>query len=318
MVVLPLLAVMTKGFGDGLGALQSALTSPGAVAAIRLTLLSAVATAAINAVFGTLLAYVLVRYRFPGRTLLSAFVDLPFAIPTLVTGVMLVALYGRNAPIGRMLARAGIQVALRSSRHPRRTCLRHPAVRREDRPARALGAGSRGGRGLLLAGSRCVDDLPPRRAPGSAASHRGRLAARLRTRAGEFGAIIVVSGNIPGMLTAPVFIFQLVQPVPCRGSGRRLHAAVRDLVRDRALHPTTPPPEDGGGGMSAGASTLVREGARRRLVRAALLSLALVYVALLLLLPIGGSVWSVVRVASRKWAARCPATTSGMPSGSRA
>ena len=63
-----------------------------------------------NAVLGTTVAYVLVRYRFPGRSVLSTLVDIPFAIPTLVTGVMLVALYGPNSPVGGFLAGHGIHV----------------------------------------------------------------------------------------------------------------------------------------------------------------------------------------------------------------
>ncbi|HCP61758.1 MAG TPA: molybdate ABC transporter permease subunit, partial [Actinobacteria bacterium] len=64
----------------------------------------------VNGVFGTLLAYVLVRFRFPGRGALTAVVDLPFAVPTLVTGVMLVALYGPHSPVGGFLERRGIHV----------------------------------------------------------------------------------------------------------------------------------------------------------------------------------------------------------------
>ncbi len=86
-------------------------TSPGAIDALKLTLTMAALTAVLNAVFGTLIAYVLVRYPFPGRSLLSAIVDVPFAIPTLVTGVMLVALYGPSSPVGQWLDGIGIQVA---------------------------------------------------------------------------------------------------------------------------------------------------------------------------------------------------------------
>src|SRR5688572_11882852 len=111
MVLLPLSAIVVEGYGEGLSALRGALASPGAWEAIRLTLFVAALTAVINAVFGTLLAYVLVRMRFPGRGLLATIVDLPFAIPTLVAGVMLLALYGPNAPTGGVLEAFGIRVA---------------------------------------------------------------------------------------------------------------------------------------------------------------------------------------------------------------
>ena len=81
----------------GSTALRTALDVPGGMAAIRLTLITSTLAALINAVMGTMLAYVLVRYSFRGRRALSAIVDLPLAIPTLVTGVMLVALYGPNS-----------------------------------------------------------------------------------------------------------------------------------------------------------------------------------------------------------------------------
>lgn len=211
MILLPLAAVLSSGLGNGFTALASALSSPGAIAAIRLTLITAVATAVINAGFGTLLAYVLVRYRFPGRTLLSAVVDLPFAIPTLVTGVMLVALYGPNSPIGKVLARVGVQVAFAPlGILVAMLFVTLPFVVRTVQPVLAeldpaeeeasysLGAGA------WTTFRRVV--LPALRSAIAA----GSLLAFARAL-GEFGAIIVVSGNIPGTLTAPVYIFQLVQ-----------------------------------------------------------------------------------------------------------
>src|SRR4029453_6458387 len=74
MIVLPLIAVIEKGFASGLLALRSALSLPGAGEAIRLTLVTAFITAVVNALFGTLLAYILVRWRFPGRGALGALV----------------------------------------------------------------------------------------------------------------------------------------------------------------------------------------------------------------------------------------------------
>src|SRR5918994_934950 len=111
MVALPVIAVLTKGFSEGLDGLRTALAIPGATAAIRLTLITSTLAAVINAVMGTMLAYVLVRFTFPGKRFLSAVVDLPLAIPTLVTGVMLVALYGPASPIGGWLEGIGIQVS---------------------------------------------------------------------------------------------------------------------------------------------------------------------------------------------------------------
>jgi sulfate/thiosulfate transport system permease protein len=210
MIVLPLVAVVGQGFGNGLSALQTALASPGAWAAIKLTLITAGLTALINAIFGTLLAYVLVRFRFPGRTLFSALVDLPFAIPTLVTGVMLVALYGPASPAGEFLGDYGIKVAFAPLgvliamlfvTLPFVVRTVQPVLSEldpaEEEAAFSLGAGS------WTTFRRVV--LPALR-PAIAA---GALLAFARAL-GEFGAIVVVSGNIASTLTAPVYIFQLV------------------------------------------------------------------------------------------------------------
>src|SRR5437764_3031030 len=110
MIVLPVTAILEKGFAHGIGDLRTALASFGAWEAIRLTLVMAAVTAVINVVLGTLLAYVLVRVPFPGRGILATIVDLPFAVPTLVAGVMLRALYGPSSPIGAFLARHGVHV----------------------------------------------------------------------------------------------------------------------------------------------------------------------------------------------------------------
>jgi sulfate/thiosulfate transport system permease protein len=210
MIVLPLAAIVSKGFGNGTAALTSALTSPGAQNAIKLTLITALLTAIINAVFGTLLAYVLVRYRFPGRSLLSAVVDLPFAIPTLVTGVMLVALYGPASPVGARLAEAGIDVvfaplgilmALLFITLPFVVRTVQPVLSEldeaQEEAAYVLGAT------VWTTFRRVV--LPALR-PAIAA---GALLSFARS-IGEFGSVIVVSGNLVNKtLTAPVFIFQL-------------------------------------------------------------------------------------------------------------
>lgn len=106
----PLSAVLANGFGRGLEAFYRDVTSPVALSALKLTILVAVVTTVINALMGTLTAYALVRYDFPGRALLNGIVDLPFAIPTLVTGVMLVVLYGPQRMLGQWLTTHGVEV----------------------------------------------------------------------------------------------------------------------------------------------------------------------------------------------------------------
>ena len=99
-VAVPILVVNVEGLRNGLDAFVASLVRPAAINAVVLTLWTAAVMTVINVVMGTLTAYVLVSYRFPGKDLLNTLVDLPFAIPTLVTGVMLVLLYGPQTAIG--------------------------------------------------------------------------------------------------------------------------------------------------------------------------------------------------------------------------
>lgn len=111
IVLLPLAALAWKASGLGLGGLVELLRVPRTLAALKLSFGGATLAAAINVVVGLLVAWVLVRYRFPGRRLLDAAVDLPFALPTAVAGIALTALYAPNGWIGQWLAALGIKVA---------------------------------------------------------------------------------------------------------------------------------------------------------------------------------------------------------------
>jgi sulfate transport system permease protein len=210
MVAIPFAAIIAKGFGDGLGTFRAAMSSPGAWEAVRLTLVTSAVAAILNALFGTILAYVLVRYRFRGRGLISSVVDLPFAIPTLVTGVMLMALYGPSSPIGGFLegiglgiafTQLGVLVALMVVTLPFVVRTVQPVLLEldiaEEEAAMVLGASPwTTFRRIVL---RAI-------APAIAA---GALLAFARA-IGEFGSIVLLSGNIVGKtLTAPVFIFNL-------------------------------------------------------------------------------------------------------------
>jgi sulfate transport system permease protein len=187
-------------------------------------------TAVINGIFGTLLAYVLVRMRFPGRDLLSTVVDLPFAVPTLVAGVMLRALYGPSTVVGGwfedhgvhvIFAPLGILLALLFVTLPLVVRSVQPVLLEldpaEEEAARVLGAGR------WVTFRRVM--LPALR-PAIAA---GCLLAFARSL-GEYGAIVIVSGNIINKtLTAPVFISQLLLPGSA-GGGPDAAAAVSALL----------------------------------------------------------------------------------------
>jgi sulfate transport system permease protein len=210
MVALPVAAVISRGFSDGLETFRTAMAVPGAWAAIRLTLVTSTLAALINAVMGTALAYILVRYRFAGRRFLSSVVDLPLAIPTLVTGVMIRALYGPNSAIGGFLADLGIDViftpiaimlALLIVTLPLVVRSVQPVLQELD-PAEEEAAATLGAGGWTTF-RRVV--LPAIRI----AIVGGALLTFARCL-GEFGSVVLVAGNRAGeTLTAPVFIFQL-------------------------------------------------------------------------------------------------------------
>ncbi len=111
IVLLPLAALAWKAGGIGPHGLVHLLASPRTLAALQLSFGGALLAAVINVFIGLLVAWALVRYRFPGRRLLDALIDLPFALPTAVAGIALTALYAPNGWLGRWLAPMGIQVA---------------------------------------------------------------------------------------------------------------------------------------------------------------------------------------------------------------
>jgi len=102
--VLPLAAVVAASREDGISAFWTAVSNPEAVAALKLSVVVAILAALVNAVFGTVTAWVLVRDRFVGRSVVNSVIDLPFALPTIVAGLVLLALYSPRSPIGVHLA----------------------------------------------------------------------------------------------------------------------------------------------------------------------------------------------------------------------
>src|SRR5690606_32327421 len=111
IVLLPLTALVMKGAGMNLGRFIDVVTDPRALASYRLSFGSALIAAGINLVFGFIVAWVLVRYQFPGRRIVDAVTDMPFALPTAVSGIALTAVLAGNGWIGQYLEPLGIQVA---------------------------------------------------------------------------------------------------------------------------------------------------------------------------------------------------------------
>jgi sulfate transport system permease protein len=111
LVLIPLMAMVLKASTHGMAAFLAAVSDERALAAYRLSFTTALCGAGINAVFGVVVAWVLARYTFPGKSLLDALVDLPFALPTAVAGIALTAVYSENAWVGSKLMSVGVKVA---------------------------------------------------------------------------------------------------------------------------------------------------------------------------------------------------------------
>jgi sulfate transport system permease protein len=111
IVLIPLSTLFWRSSGLGLAGFWAAVTAPRVIASYKLTFGASLGAAAVNGVFGFVVAWVLVRYRFPGRRLIDALVDLPFALPTAVAGIALTTLYAPNGWLGEPLEKLGIKVA---------------------------------------------------------------------------------------------------------------------------------------------------------------------------------------------------------------
>jgi sulfate transport system permease protein len=225
MVILPILALALEAVSPGLNAFGEALRDPYAWHALKLTLATALVMVAINALTGTATAWVLVRYEFPGRGLVNALIDMPFAVPTIVTGVMLVVLFGPSSVVGTILGRygwgviyhqPGIVLALLFVTYPFVVRSVQPVLmemdRAEEEAAATLGAGPwTTFRRVTLPG------LWPSILTGSALSFSRAL--------GEFGSVVLVAGNKPLLTkTAPLYVYGEIE------SGNRHGALVVSAV----------------------------------------------------------------------------------------
>lgn len=225
LVGVPLLALVVQGFEGGLAGLWRVLSAPVAAHALWLTLGTATLMALVNAVMGTATAWVLVRYRFPGRAFLSTLIDLPFAVPTLIAGVLVVALLGPSSGLGAWLAARGVRVVfappgivlvLLFVTLPFVVRAVEPVLLELD-PTEEEAAWLLGASPLQTFLRVLLPALAPAIASGTIRSFARALA--------EFGSVVVVAGNIPlRTLTAPVFLFGEVE------GGRPANAAAVSMV----------------------------------------------------------------------------------------
>ena len=197
IILIPLSAVFIMSFGEGWAAFWAAAGSPRALAAYRLSFGAAAIAAAINVVAGLLVAWVLVRYRFPGRRLLSAMIDLPFALPTAVAGIALTALYADTGPLGRLLAMTGTPVAYQPAGVVvALTFIGLPFVVRSVEPVLSDLSGEMEEAALTLGAGRLQTFrrvILPAIAPALATG----FALAFARGAGEYGSVIFIAGNMP-------------------------------------------------------------------------------------------------------------------------
>lgn len=205
IVLIPLAAVLSRGFSDGLGHFWSAISDPEAVAAIKLTLISSLIVVAINAVMGTLIAWVLVRDDFRGKRLVNSIIDLPFALPTIVAGLTLIALYGANSPIGVHIAytQAAVVFALLFVTLPFVVRAVQPVLMELDQEMEEAAA-SLGAPNHRIFRSIILPNLTPALVAGAALAFARAI--------GEFGSLVLLTGNIPFKTqVASVYIYGRIE-----------------------------------------------------------------------------------------------------------
>jgi sulfate transport system permease protein len=226
MILVPLLVILQDGLRQGFSELIHQVTLPIARHAILLTLWTSALMTLINALMGLATAYALVRFDFPGKRLLNAVIDLPLSIPTLVTGVMLVMLYGPQEAIGRFLlekfnlqiifATPGIVLSLLFISFPFVVRNIQPVLQdldqTQERAAATLGANS-----WMIFRKVVLPALVPPMLSGALLSFSRAV--------GEFGAVVIVAGNIPlKTQTGAVYVLGAVE------SENRLGASAVSLV----------------------------------------------------------------------------------------
>jgi sulfate/thiosulfate transport system permease protein len=189
IVLIPLAAVAVKAFSQGTSTLWQSITSTVALQALAVTMGSSLLVAAIGAVMGTLIAWVLVRDQFPGKRVVNALIDLPFALPTIVAGLTLIALYGPESPVGIRLAyaRGAVLVALLFVTLPFVVRAVQPVLLELD-PEVEEAASSLGASNLTTLRRIVLPALRPAIISGTALAFARAV--------GEFGSLVLIAGKV--------------------------------------------------------------------------------------------------------------------------
>jgi sulfate/thiosulfate transport system permease protein len=205
IVLIPLAAVVVVATDDGLDSFWTRVTAPQAVAAMEFTVVVSLVVMAVNIVFGTLIAWVLVRDEFPGKRAVNAIIDLPFALPTIVAGLTLLALYGPRgpAPVDIGFTKVAVAMALLFVTLPFVVRAVQPVLIELDRDMEEAAA-SLGARPFTIFRRIVVPNLRPAILSGGGLGFARAL--------GEFGSVILISGNIPfDTEVASVYVFGQIE-----------------------------------------------------------------------------------------------------------
>jgi sulfate/thiosulfate transport system permease protein len=205
IVLIPLAAVVLRSTEDGMSAFWTAISEPEAVSAIKLTVVTSLIIVVVNAVFGTLLAWVLVRDEFRGKRFVNSIIDLPFALPTIVAGLTLLALYGQDSPLGINITytKVAVGVALLFVTLPFVVRAVQPVLIELDEEMEEAAA-SLGATNTRIFRSIVLPNLTPAIIAGCALAFARAI--------GEFGSLVLITGNIPfDTQVASVYIFGRIE-----------------------------------------------------------------------------------------------------------
>jgi sulfate transport system permease protein len=204
LVLLPLAALTDQSFSQGLGTFWDQVTTPQAIRSLELTLGASLIVVIVNGFFGTILAWLLVRDEFPGKAVVNAVIDLPFALPTIVASLILLQLWGNDSPVGVDFAatRIAVVVALMFVTLPFVVRAVQPLLIEMDREmeeaAASLGAG-----GFTIFRRVIFPNLLPGLAAGIALAFARAL--------GEFGSVLLFAGGLADTTVSSVYIKQLIE-----------------------------------------------------------------------------------------------------------
>jgi sulfate/thiosulfate transport system permease protein len=217
LVLLPLAALTDQSLSGGLSEFWHQISSAQAVRSLRITLEASLLVVAVNAVFGTIIAWLLVRDNFPGKAVVNAIIDLPFALPTIVASLILIQLWGDKSPVGINISLTfwAIVVALMFVTLPFVVRAVQPLLIEMDREMEEAAA-SLGASGPTIFRRIIFPNLLPGLAAGVALAFARAL--------GEYGSVLLFAGGLPNTMVSSVFIRQQVE------SGNETGAAAVSVV----------------------------------------------------------------------------------------